>query len=127
MYSNKQTGKPRTRPFGESAGQPPPPLLATRLLDQVRERIRYKHYTLRTEQQYVYWVKYFVRFHGMRHPREMSSPEVEAFLSWLASERKVAVSTHKQALSALVFLYKEVLGISGLRWSWPRPTPAAAT
>jgi len=105
MNSYKQPDKPR-RPRSEP---PAPPMTAVRLLDQVRERIRYKHYSLRTEQQYVYWVRAFVRFHGLRHPREMGAPEVERFLSWLAAERKVAVSTHKQALAALLFLYRNVL------------------
>lgn len=89
----------------------PPALRATRLLDQVRERIRYKHYSLRTEQAYVQWVKVFVKWSGMRHPREMGGPEVEAFITMLATERKVAASTHNQALSALLFLYREVLAI----------------
>lgn len=105
MNSHNSTDKPR-RPRSEP---PAPPLTAVRLLDQVRERIRYKHYSLRTEQQYVYWVRTFVRFHGVRHPREMGATEVEQFLSWLATERKVAVSTHKQALAALLFLYRNVL------------------
>ena len=69
-----------------------------RLLDQVRERMRYLHYSIRTEQAYVHWVRAFIRFHGLRHPREMGAAEVEAFLSWLATERQVAVSTHRQAL-----------------------------
>ena len=79
------------------------------------ERIRYLHYSIRTEQAYVYWTRAFLRFHDMRHPSEMGAPEVEAFLSWLATERKVAVATHKQALSALVFLYQKVLGLD-LPW-----------
>ncbi len=87
-----------------------PPLQSERLLDQLRERIRYQHYSIRTEHAYVYWVGMFVRFHGMRHPAEMAGPEVESFLSWLANERKVAAATHKQALSALLFLYQKVLG-----------------
>jgi integron integrase len=81
-----------------------------RLLDAVRERVRYLHYSLRTEDAYVHWVRAFVRFHGRRHPREMGGPEVEAFLSWLSSERGVSVSTHRQALSAVLFLYQQVLG-----------------
>jgi integron integrase len=89
---------------------PLPPLQAPRLLDQVRERVRYLHYSMRTEQAYVHWVRAFVRYHGLRHPREMGQAEVEAFLSWLAVERKVAVSTHRQALSALLFLYQKVFG-----------------
>ena len=72
MNSYKQSDKPR-RP---RSGPPAPPLTAVRLLDQVRERIRYKHYSLRTEQQYVYWVRAFVRFHGLRHPHETGAAEV---------------------------------------------------
>lgn len=87
-----------------------PPLQAPRLLGQLRERLRYLHYSLRTEQTYVHWVRFFIHFHRLRHPREMGRTEVEAFLSMLATERKVSVSTHRQALSALLFLYKEVLG-----------------
>jgi len=101
-----------------------PPLQSKRLLDQMRERLRYMHYSLSTEQNYVYWVRWFVRFHGIRHPREMGAPEVEAFLTMLATERKVSPSTHRQALSALLFLYKEVLG-QDLPWMQDigRPIP----
>ena len=87
-----------------------PPLQSPRLLAQLRERLRYLHYSLRTEQNYVYWVRFFVHFHHLRHPRDLGKAEVEAFLTMLATERKVAVATHRQALSALLFLYKEVLG-----------------
>lgn len=76
-----------------------PPLKSVRLLDQVRERIRYRHYSIRTEKAYVYWVRAYVRCHGIRHPAEMGKAEVEAFLTALASQRKVSASTHKQALS----------------------------
>ena len=90
------------------------PLKSIRLLDQVRERIRYLHYSLSTEKVYLYWVKFFVRWQaqlagGMRHPRDMGAPDVEAFLNMLATERKVSGSTHNQALSALLFLYHEGL------------------
>lgn len=76
-------------------------------------------YSLRTEQTYVYWIRWFIRYSGLRHPKDMGRPEVEAFLTMLATERKVAVSTHRQALSALLYFYKEVqareqLGIQGL-------------
>ncbi len=81
----------------------------------MRERVRYLHYSPRTEDAYVFWARAFIRFHGIRHPRELSGSEVEAFLSWLALERKVAPSTHKQALSALLFLYGKVLGLQ-LPW-----------
>lgn len=92
-----------------------PPLQAPRLLDQVRERIRFLHYSRSTEDVYVHWTRAFVRFHGLRHPAEMGGEEVQAFLSWLASERHVAASTHRQALSALLFLYSKVLGVQ-LPW-----------
>jgi integron integrase len=92
-----------------------PTLKSGRLLDQLRERIRYAHYSLRTEKNYVYWVRFFIRFHKLRHPREMGSPEVQAFLTYLANDRSVAPSTHRQALSAILYLYKEVLDIE-LPW-----------
>ncbi len=86
-----------------------------RLLDQVRVRIRFKHYSMRTEQAYVDWIKRFVRHFGKRHPREMGVEEVQSFLSHLAVEGRVAASTQNQAKSALLFLYKEVLGVE-LPW-----------
>jgi integron integrase len=96
-----------------------PVLRSTRLLDQLRERIRYLHYSLSTEKAYLHWVRFFVRWHGrsgeMRHPRGMGAAEVEAFLNMLANERKVSASTHNQALSAILFLYREVLGVD-LPW-----------
>ena len=92
-----------------------PPLQSTRLLDQLRERIRYLHYSLRTEQTYVYWVRAFIRWHQLKHPAQMGKAEVEAYLSWLAGKRQVSSSTHRQALAALLFLYKEVLDME-LPW-----------
>jgi integron integrase len=92
-----------------------PALQAPRLLDRVRERIRGLHYSLRTEEVYVYWCRAFIRFHGLRHPAEMGAPEVEAFLTHLAVQRHVSPSTHNQALSALLFLYSKVLGVN-LPW-----------
>ncbi|MCL4775545.1 MAG: phage integrase N-terminal SAM-like domain-containing protein [Burkholderiaceae bacterium] len=80
------------------------------MLERLRERIRCLHYSLRTEQAYVHWARAFVRYHGMRHPRDLGRVEVERFLAHLANERHVSVSTHKQALCALLFLYREVLG-----------------
>ena len=71
-----------------------------RLLDQVRERLRYKHCSLSTEKVYVYWIRFFIRWSGLRHPVEMGAPEIEAFLTMLATERQVSASTHEQALSA---------------------------
>lgn len=81
-----------------------------RLLDQVRETIRRKHYSIRTEQAYVDWIKRYIFFHNKRHPVEMNEKEVEQFLNHLAVQKQVAASTQNQALSALVFLYHEVLG-----------------
>ena len=89
------------------------------LLDQVRERIRYLHYSLSTEKVYLYWVRFFILWHGrtagMTHPRDMGAKQVESFLTMLATERKVSAATHNQALSALLFLYREVLEID-LPW-----------
>lgn len=80
-----------------------------KLLSRVKNCIRDKHYSLRTEEAYVYWIRWFIRFHGLRHPLEMGAAEVKSFLSFLTNERSVSVSTHKQALCALLFLYKQVL------------------
>lgn len=91
------------------------PSSAPKLLDQVRAKIRLKHYSIRTEEAYAEWVKRYVLFHGKRHPRDLGAAEVEAFLSHLAVERRVSASTQNQAKSALLFLYKEVLGMD-LPW-----------
>jgi len=88
---------------------------APRLMDQVRDRLRLKHYSLRTETAYAGWIKRFILFHGKRHPLEMGKEEVEAFLTALAVERDVSAATQSQALSALLFLYKEVLQVE-LPW-----------
>jgi len=80
------------------------------LLQRVRERIRVRHYSIRTEQAYCDWIKRFVIFHGKRHPSELGAAEVEGFLTSLAVEGRVSASTQNQAKSALLFLYKEVLG-----------------
>lgn len=100
-----------------------PPLQSSRLLDQVRERIRYMHYSLATEKVYLHWVRFFVRWSGhnnsidgqIRHPRDIDAKGIEAFLTMLATERHVSASTHNQALSAILFLYREVLSID-LPW-----------
>lgn len=86
-----------------------------RLLDEVRSRIRAKHYSRRTEQSYTHWIKRFILFHGKRHPNDMGAKEVEAFLSSLAVVRNVSASTQRQALAAILFLYKEVLAVD-LPW-----------
>jgi integron integrase len=90
---------------------PAPP----RLLDRVRGVIRVRHYSLRTEQAYVDWIRRFIRFHGKRHPAELAATEVEAFLTQLAVDGNVAASTQNQAKSALLFLYRDVLGVE-LPW-----------
>jgi integron integrase len=80
-----------------------------KLLDRVRQAIRLRHYSRRTEEVYVDWVKRFILFHGKRHPEEMGAAEVKMFLSYLATDKQVAASTQNQAFSALLFLYKAVL------------------
>ena len=82
-----------------------------RLMDQIREVLRVHHYSLRTEQSYLHWIKRFILFHGKRHPREMGKNEISAFLTHLAVEKDVSASTQNQALSAILFLYKKVLNI----------------
>jgi len=81
-----------------------------RLLDQLRQALRSRHYSRRTEQTYCHWVKRFVFFHHVRHPAEMAEPEINAFLPHLAVREKVSASTQNQALSALLFLYRHVIG-----------------
>ena len=101
---------PKTSTTRTSAEAPKP-----KLLDEVRARIRRLNYSIRTEDTYVDWVRRFVLFHGKRHPREMGATEIEAFLTHLAVVGKVSASTQNQAKSALLFLYREVLGID-LPW-----------
>jgi len=101
-----------------------------KLLDRVRDAIRLKHYSYRTEGAYVNWIKRYIFFHGIRHPAEMGAAEVEAFLTHLAVYQNVAPSTQNQALSALLFLYKEVLHqdlgpIDALRAKKPKRLPPA--
>jgi site-specific recombinase XerD len=111
---------PYNTPMDRPAESPPS---APRLLHQVVERARYRHFSLKTEKAYVYWIRFFVRWAGLRHPRDMGAPEVEAFLTMLATERRVSASTHKQALSALLFLYREVLSLE-LPWMQQLQRPA---
>jgi integron integrase len=92
-------------PMLRAAARPNKP----KLLDQVRDVIRRKHFSIRTEQTYVDWIRRFILFHNKRHPREMAEAEVTQFLTHLARDARVAASTQNQALSALLFLYKEVL------------------
>lgn len=85
------------------------------LLDSVRNRLRVRHYSRRTEEAYVSWIKRFIKFNGVRHPANMGKAEVEKYLTHLAIDRNVAASTQNQALSAILFLYRDVLGIE-LEW-----------
>jgi integron integrase len=80
-----------------------------KLLDIVREKIRAKHYSIRTEQAYLAWIKRFILYHNKKHPKDMGAPEINQFLSNLANQRQVASSTQNQALCAILFLYKEIL------------------
>ena len=84
--------------------------LKPKLLDQLRQALRSRHYSRRTEQTYCHWVRRFIYFHHIRHPAEMAEPEINAFLTYLAVKGKVSASTQNQALSALLFLYRHVLG-----------------
>jgi integron integrase len=88
---------------------------APRLLEKVRECIRARQYSLRTEESYVDWIRRYIRYHGRRHPRDLGAAQVGAFLSSLANDRKVSAATQNQALCAILFLYKRVLAID-LPW-----------
>ena len=110
---SRYNSEPPPRPSPPRALRTPAP--PPRLLDQVRERIRYKHYSLRTEKAYLFWIKRFIRFHALRHTRTMAGPEIEQYLTHLATMQKVSASTHKQALAGILFLYREVLGVD-LPW-----------
>jgi integron integrase len=90
---------------------PEPPPAKPRLLDQVREACRIRHYSLRTENAYVHWIRRFILFHGKRHPREMAAGEINRFLTHLAVDGYVSASTQNQAFSALLFLYQKVLQV----------------
>ena len=101
-----------------------------KLLDQVRDALRMKHYSMRTEQSYVSWIKRYILFHRKKHPKDMGKLEIEAFLTYLAVDLKVSRSTQNQAFNALLFLYRDVLnkelgeGINAIRASTPRRLPA---
>jgi site-specific recombinase XerD len=105
--SQKEMGEVVDRSVNLVAG---PDKKEKRLAQRFSEAIRERHYSRRTEKAYWYWIRCFIFFHGKRHPAAMGAAEVTAFLSWLASERNVAAATQNQALSALLFLYKHVLG-----------------
>ena len=88
-----------------------------KLLDQVRDKIRFKHYSIKTEKSYVGWIKRYIYFHKMRHPKEMAKEEIEEFLTWLAVEQKVSPTTQNQAFSALLFLYREIFKTDMKDWN----------
>jgi integron integrase len=99
-----------------SAARPPAiPATIARLLVQGRDALRALHYSLRTEETYLHWIRRFLRFHGKRHPEELGGPEVAAFLSTLATEEEVSAATQNLALAAILFLYREVLRVE-LPW-----------
>jgi integron integrase len=104
-----------------------------KLLDRVRDVIRTRHYSIRTEQAYVGWIRRFILFHDKRHPKEMGADEIEEYLTYLAVERNVAASTQNQALSALLFLYQNVLkkdldrSIDAVRAKKPKRLPTVLT
>jgi len=110
--------------------EPQPP---KKLLDQVRDVLRLKHYSIRTEQAYTDWIRRYILFHGKRHPKDMGAPEIEAFLTHLAVDGNVAASTQNQALCALEFLYREVLrqewddSIAPVRAKKPQRLPTVLT
>jgi integron integrase len=108
MIPEQDPDSPAQRPAASDRGE-------KRLVVRVREAIRARHYSRRTEHAYWYWIRQFIFFHGKRHPVQMGAAEVTAFLSWLATERDVAAATQGQALSALLFLYQQVLGVK-LPW-----------
>lgn len=101
-----------------------PAVQGVRLLDQLRERLRQPGYSIRTQQVYVYWVRAFIRWHGNRHPRELGAREVEAFLNHLAATHDISAATHHQALSAIIFLYREILDMD-LPWLHQSGRPVA--
>ena len=110
-----ETGEPPPAPL---AARPPllvrevlgPPSSQPKLLDRLRLALRSRHYSRRTGKTYLMWVRRFIFFHKVRHPAEMAEPEINAFLTYLAVEKRVSASTQNQALSALLFLYRHVLG-----------------
>ena len=107
LYHASSDGAPAAALMVREAGPARPP--KPRLLDRVREAVRARHYSRRTEKTYVAWVRRYILFHGKRHPAEMGAAEVTRYLTSLAVEGNVAASTQNQALSALLFLYRNVL------------------
>jgi integrase len=120
--------KSPTRVLCCSMLEPPP----RKLLDQVRDAIRLKHYSYSTEKTYVLWIRRFILFHNKRHPAEMSTPEVTQFLTYLAVNEQVAATTQNQALHAIIFLYRvvlqrELIGVDAIRAKPSRYLPTVLT
>ncbi len=88
-----------------------------KLLDIVREKIRFKHYSISTEKTYVHWIKHYIFFHNKKHPIEMQKDEIEEYLTFLATKKQVSPTTQNQAFNAILFLYKEVLGMNTAEWN----------
>lgn len=88
-----------------------------KLLDIVRDKIRFNHYSISTEKTYVFWIKHYIFFHNKRHPIDLGKKEIENFLTYLATIKKVSPTTQNQAFSALLFLYREVLGVDISAWN----------
>ena len=88
-----------------------------KLLDIVRDKIRFKHYSYSTEKTYIHWIKHYIFFHDKKHPIDMGKEEIESFLTFLATKKRVSPTTQNQAFSAILFLYKEVLGIDMSEWN----------
>lgn len=101
-----EPGKATFRPWERLVPNP-----KLRLREQVAEVCRFRRLSLRTEGTYWQWIRRYILFHGKRHPREMGAAEIRAFLSHLATQERVAASTQNQALNAVVFLYRDVLGV----------------
>ena len=91
--------------------------MGKKLLDIVRDKIRAKHYSISTEKTYLYWIKYYILFHNKTHPVQMGKLEVESFLTYLAAQKKVSATTQNQAFNAILFLYKQVLGMDMSSWN----------
>jgi len=88
-----------------------------KLLDMVRDKIRFKHYSISTEKTYIHWIKHYIFFHNKKHPIEMAKREIEEYLTFLATEKRVSPTTQNQAFNAILFLYKEVLEIDTTEWN----------
>jgi len=131
LYHNKTTESRKISSFFEGDKMEKPP--KKKLLDQVLDVIRLKHYSIRTEKAYVNWIRRYILFHNKRHPKEMGSREIEDFLTHLAVNERVDASTQNQAFNALLFLYREVLkvqlddSIDAVRAKRPKRLPTVLT